>query len=46
VDLAPAAPPAQFLEVTDLDILLARLENDQRDGGNYDVRDCSFGFPI
>ncbi|KAJ6544032.1 hypothetical protein B0H19DRAFT_294114 [Mycena capillaripes] len=40
VDLAPAAPPAEFLELTELDILIARLENDQRDGGNYDVRLC------
>ncbi|KAJ6487802.1 hypothetical protein C8R45DRAFT_256768 [Mycena sanguinolenta] len=32
------APPAEFHDVTDLDVLLARLENDQGDGGNYDVR--------
>ncbi|KAJ7031937.1 hypothetical protein C8F04DRAFT_959564 [Mycena alexandri] len=25
------------MEVTDLDVLLARLETDQRDGGNYDA---------
>ncbi|KAJ7778158.1 hypothetical protein B0H16DRAFT_1300856 [Mycena metata] len=37
VDLAPVTPSAEFLEVTDLDVLLARLENDQRDGGNYDA---------
>ncbi|KAF7351333.1 RING-type domain-containing protein [Mycena sanguinolenta] len=30
------APPAQFQDVTDLDVLLARLENDQGDGSNYD----------
>ncbi|KAJ7440129.1 hypothetical protein FB451DRAFT_1151098 [Mycena latifolia] len=38
VDLAaPATPRPEFLEVTDLDVLLSRLENDQRDGGNYDA---------
>ncbi|KAJ6470589.1 hypothetical protein C8R47DRAFT_988750 [Mycena vitilis] len=37
VDLAAPEPPAQYLEVTDLDLLLARLENDRHDGGNYDA---------
>jgi hypothetical protein len=37
VDLAPAGPSPEFLEVTDLDILLARLEGDRHDGANYDV---------
>lgn len=42
VDLAPVTLPRnEFMEVTDLDILLARLENDQHDGANYDVRPSS-----
>ncbi|KAJ7170243.1 hypothetical protein C8R43DRAFT_90398 [Mycena crocata] len=38
VDLVPIVPSTDYLEVTDLDVLLARLENGQRDGGDYDVR--------
>jgi hypothetical protein len=40
VDLAPAFPSGEFMDLTDLDVLLARLENDNRDGSNYDVRCC------
>ncbi|KAF8186889.1 hypothetical protein K438DRAFT_2019609 [Mycena galopus ATCC 62051] len=36
VDLEPAAPHSEFMDLTDLDLLLARLEDDHRDGGNYD----------
>ncbi|KAJ7064733.1 hypothetical protein C8F01DRAFT_1127961 [Mycena amicta] len=35
VELAPAT--SDFLDITDLDILLAQIENDQRDGLNYDA---------
>ncbi|KAF7316497.1 RING-type domain-containing protein [Mycena indigotica] len=36
VELAPTAAD-DFLEITDLDVLLSRIENDQRDGSNYEA---------
>ncbi|KAK7044796.1 RING-type domain-containing protein [Favolaschia claudopus] len=35
VDLAPSPTP-DFMDTTDLDVLLARLEHDHHDGANYD----------
>jgi len=41
-----SSTPAQFLEVTDLDVLISRLHEEQHNGSDYEVSFDLSGFPV